>query len=200
MYANQGTNLEARAGYVYGREFTLPGSTGLLRDTIKKNHEWLQFTIRYENYFKRIGPLRLGLLAEFQLSDQPFFNTYTATIAETPVFQPIPDMQTRFLEQYHATNYLGLGLRNIISFNKTFDLRIEAFVFQPYKPINLGKAYHAVEGEEFSRRYFIGSINPVYYSPVGPASISLNYYENQDNPVTLMFHLGYILFNKRALR
>lgn len=200
MYANQGTNLELRFGLVNGDETTTPGSTDILRDTVMDFHHWTQFFLRYENYFKRIGPMRLGVLADFMVSQQPFFGTYTATIAETPVFQPLPEMQTRFIESYHATNYLGLGLRDVIGINKNFDVRLEAYLFQPYKPIYLGSDYKAVEGESFSKRYFIGSLNPVYYSPVGPISLSLNYYENLEEPVTLMFHFGYILFNRRAIQ
>ncbi len=144
--------------------------------------------------------MRLGLLADLTISSQPFFSTYVATIAETPVFQPIPEMQTRFAEKFHATEYLGLGLRNIISINKNFDVRLEAFVFQPYRAIQTGENFHPREGEELSVRYLIGTINTVYYSPIGPASLSLNYFENDRNPISLMFHLGYILFNRRALQ
>lgn len=200
MYANEGTNFEVRAAYVKGTELTKPGSTGFLRDTVNTGHEWAVLQIHYENYFKKIGPMRLGLLADLTISSQPFFSTYVATIAETPVFQPIPEMQTRFAEKFHATEYLGLGLRNIISINKNFDVRLEAFVFQPYRAIKVGENFHATEGEELSERYLIGTINTVYYSPIGPASLSLNYFENDRNPISLMFHLGYILFNRRALQ
>jgi NTE family protein len=200
MYANQGTNFEARFSIINGNETTQPGSTGYLRDTVRAFHHWAQLFIRYENYFKRIGPMRLGVLAELMISQQPFFSNYTSTIAETPVFQPLPEMQTRFIESYHATNYLGVGIRDVIVINKNFDVRLEAYIFQPYKPIYVGNNYTAVEGEAFSKRFFIGSLNPVYHSPVGPVSLSLNYYENLEEPVTVMFHLGYILFNRRAIQ
>jgi NTE family protein len=108
-------------------------------------------------------------------------------------------MQTRFLETFASYNYLGIGLKNIYTINSNFDIRFEGYVFQPYKEIIQADEYTARLGEAFAKRYLLGIINPVYHSPIGPISISFNYYYKNTDPVSFMFHLGYIIFNKKAL-
>jgi NTE family protein len=39
----------------------------------------------------------------------------------------------------------------------------------------------------------------VYQSFVGPISLSFNYYDDQKNRYGIMFHAGFLIFNKRAL-
>jgi NTE family protein len=76
---------------------------------------------------------------------------------------------------------------------------LEGHLFQPFQKITETGLLKAKYLEAFSFRSTIGSLNFVYSTPVGPASLSLNYYENRNKPVSVMFHLGYIIFNKRAL-
>src|SRR5207253_1493859 len=115
QYASSGTFLNIRVKYFYGNEFTIPGSTSVLRDETKDLRRWFQFRLLYENYYKRRGRLKLGYFLHTVLSSQPFFANYTSTILSTPVFQPVQEMQTLFLPNFHAHNFIGTGLRNIIS-------------------------------------------------------------------------------------
>jgi hypothetical protein len=39
----------------------------------------------------------------------------------------------------------------------------------------------------------------VYHTPLGPVSFSGNYYQKQEQPWSFLFHIGYILFNRRGL-
>jgi len=199
MYANKGSLLEARVRYINGIEKTTPGSTGQLRNESEVTREWFQMKLIYDNYFKRIGKVTLGIDAELTLSNQPLYSTYIASVSAAPSYQPLPDMQTRFLEAFASYNYLGIGLKNIYSFNSNFDIRFEGYVFQPYKEIIQADEYTGRLGKAFEKRYLLGIINPVYHSPIGPISISFNYYYKNTNPVSFMFHLGYIIFNKKAL-
>ncbi len=200
LYSNEGTYFDIRVRYVDGRENTLPGSTGILRDTIRDNASWMQMKMTYDNYFAHAGPVKFGFYSEMLFSSQPFFSNYTASISAAPAFQPLQDMQTRFLEPYRAYNYLGVGLKNVVSLSKSIDVRMEWYLFQPFTEILSGDENKAKLGDAFSRRFFLGSLNPVYYSPIGPVSFSLNYYYQQKNPLAFMFHIGYILFNKRSLQ
>jgi NTE family protein len=34
---------------------------------------------------------------------------------------------------------------------------------------------------------------------LGPISLSINYYDHEKNPFSILFHFGYTIFNKRAL-
>jgi NTE family protein len=39
----------------------------------------------------------------------------------------------------------------------------------------------------------------VYNSPLGPLSISVNYYDKMPDAFTVNFNFGYIIFNRRAM-
>lgn len=199
MYADEGSFFNARVQFIYGIERTIPGSTNAIRDTIKRDHSWPQIRLTYENYFKRIGRVQLGFYADATLSDQPLFSNYTASVLAAPAFYPTQESRTLFLENFRAQNYIGMGLRPIISIFPNVDLRLEAYLFQPFRTIIRNEDQSVGYDEEFRRRFFIGSMNAVYNSPIGPISLSLNYYEDNEKPVTFIFHLGYILFNRKAI-
>ncbi|MCZ8217544.1 MAG: hypothetical protein O9262_14970, partial [Cyclobacteriaceae bacterium] len=38
----------------------------------------------------------------------------------------------------------------------------------------------------------------VYHSPIGPISLMVNYYDDDENEFGLLFHVGYLLFNKSS--
>jgi len=200
LYANQGSLFELQLRYVNGIEKTTPGNKGLLKTYADQNHEWFAFNLKYDNYFKQIGRYRLGVYSEISLSSQDLFSNYIACISEAPSFLPLQDMQTQFLEYYHAHSFIGIGLKNIIQINSNLDVRLEGHLFQPYQEILIDNNYKAKYGDPFSKRYLVGTINPVYYSPIGPISLSLNYYYKRDQPIALLFHIGYIIFNKKALQ
>jgi len=196
QYATQGTYFCFKARTVHGEEHTVPGSTAA--DSLKPTrviHDWLQFKIVYDKYYKQRGVLRMGLYFEGVTSTQPLFNNYTASILAAPAFQPLTESKTLFQPNFRAHTYAALGLKNIISIKNRFDLRIEGYVYQPYQEIDPGKNdYH----EPFLRRYLIGTAALIGHTPIGPMSFSVNYYHEEVEPFSFLFHFGYILFNKKA--
>ncbi len=199
MYANDGTYLNIRFRYVFGKENTIPGSTNAIRDTVKAFHNYPQGSIVYDNYFSHVWKLRFGFYGELTLSGQPFFANYTASVLAAPTFYPLQETKTLFLENFRAHNFAGSGLKTIIAINNSVDFRLEGYMFQPFNEILPGKNNKAVYGEYLNKRYFIGTANAVYNSPIGPVSLSLNYYDKREKSFSVIFHLGYILFNRRAL-
>jgi NTE family protein len=199
MYAGQGTFFSISGKVIVGEEETTPGTTGISTDTVSKNHQWMQLRMLYDNYFKRTGPFKFGFDADMYLSTQPFFANYTATILSAQGYQPIPHSQTIFLEKYRAHNYIGMGLKSVVSILSNFELRGSGHLFQPFQEIEATSDNQAKYGPAFSDRYWIATLAGVYHSPVGPVSLSFNYYERRDNQLAVLFHFGYILFNRRAL-
>lgn len=200
MYPNEGTFFEIRGRYTLAIENTLPGSTLVFQDTIKEDHRWFQLNMKYENYFKTVKWYKSGAYLEMNFTNMPFLANYIATKAETQAFSAIPEMQTLFLEKYRAHNFLGLGLKNVFRISESFNIRLEGYVFQPFQEILYKENYKPYYGDPFNKRYIIGSLNAIYYSPIGPISIAGNYIEGREEPFSVMFHLGYILFNKRSLQ
>ncbi|MBA3706034.1 MAG: patatin-like phospholipase family protein [Bacteroidetes bacterium] len=200
QYANQGEYLNVKIRYVNGEETNTPGSTST--DTVEKYtnfHEWVVLKLTGEQYFNRRGTLKIGLLGEAVYSTQTLFNNYTSSILSSPAFQPTPDSKTVFLENYRTHKYLAGGIKFVVNVRKTVELRAEAYVFQPYqtlvKTANLKTAY----GDVFALQHYMGTGAVVWHSPLGPISLSVNYYDQVKNPFSVLFHFGFIIFNKRAI-
>ena len=199
QFANKGTYLLLKARYVSGREINTPGSTSVKRNQYSHYHNWFQFHVMYDNYFKHRGNLRLGFYVEGVYSNQDFFNNYTASILSAPAFMPIPESRTLFLENFRAHSFAAAGLRSVINLYTNFDIRIEGFVFEPYREIIKQPDLSAVYGSPFAKTYFIGSTSLIYHSPIGPLSCSVNYYDRKSNSFNFLFSFGYLLFNKKSI-
>ncbi len=199
QYARNGVFLRLYARYVNGRETYSPGSTSLIDKEYTGYHNWFRIKFQYDNYFERLGPFRFGFYAEAVISSQELLYNYTASLLYASAFQPTPESKTLFLSNYRAYNYGAFGLKAIIGFFKRFDLRLESYVFAPYQKIIPGEESSAVFGDKFSNYYFIGSSTLVYNTPIGPASLSFSYYDKVDDPFTVFFNFGYVLFNRKAL-
>jgi len=199
QYANSGVRLYAGLRFISGREKNVPGSTGLDSTVFIGYHNWFQFKFSYENFFFSKGKLTFGFLTEVVLSNQEFFHNYTASMLMAPSFAPVYEMKTFILPRFHASNYAGYGLRGLVTIVKNVDFRLEGYVMQPFQEIESTTGHAAVYGQEFESRHFIGTSALVYQSPLGPIALSLSYYDHKENPYSLLFSLGYIIFNKRSL-
>ncbi|GAB4257025.1 MAG: patatin-like phospholipase family protein [Vicingaceae bacterium] len=200
QYASKGSYLEISGRYVSGKEETVPGSTSFDKTILNNELEWVQFKAKYDKYFNKRKKLRFGFMIEIVYSNQPFFKNYTATILAAPAFQPISESLTLFQERFRAHSYFAGGLRSIFDLWKNVHFRLEGYVFQPYQQILKNPDLTASYGPEFSQRYYIASAMLVYHSPLGPIALNLNYYDQTQEQFSFMFHFGYILFNKKALK
>ena len=200
VYANEGSFFFIGAQFVNGEEWTIPGSTAIERDTIKKFHNWGILKMELQTYFLDRGFLRFGFNLETVYSIQPFLQNYTATILSAPVYQPIQESRTLFLDDFRAFQFVGTGLQSIFHFNRNLDLRFEGYMFQPISTVLADADNLPYYSSPLLHRRFIVSGNLVFHSPIGPASIALNYYPEQKQPLSLIFNFGYILFKRKALK
>lgn len=200
QYANQGAFLNIKARYINGLEENTPGSTST--DTVKlfkKQHEWIQVKFIAEKYFNRRGTFKIGLYGEGAYSTQTLFNNYTSSILSAPAFQPTPDSKTVFLPNYRAFKYVAGGIKFIVNIRKNIELRAEGYIFQPYETLIKNSELKTDYSQPFAFQHFIGTGAIVWHTPVGPMSLSLNYYDQEKNPFSILFHFGYIMFNKRPI-
>lgn len=200
QYANQGSYVNLKVRYINGLEENIPGSTSF--DTVrlfKKQHEWIQLKFSAEKYFNRRGSFKIGLLGEAAYSTQTLFNNYTSSILSAPAFQPTPDSKTVFLPNYRAFKYVAGGIKFIVNIRKNIELRAEGYIFQPYETLIKNSEYKTDYSQPFAFQHFIGTGALVWNTPVGPMSLSLNYYDQEKNPFSILFHFGYIMFNKRPI-
>ena len=209
QYATTGHRLQAHVQWIAGTEQYLPGSLETKKDTVEKQHNWLQAKLSFDEYFVGKGLVRLGIYAEGVYSNtfsyghalQTYFSNYYATALMAPAFQPTPEMQTMFLPKYRAFNYAAGGPKVIISFLPKFDLRFEGYIFLPYQAIQ-NSNNTAVYGLPLASKQYVGMAALVYHSPIGPVSVSLNYFDNAPltmDKLTVLFHVGFIIFNERSI-
>ncbi len=200
LYANKGEYVIFKIHYVNGIETNTPGSTSM--DTIlnfKKQHEWLTLKVKAERFFNRRGTFKIGLFSEGVFSSQTLFHNHTSSTLSAPAFQPTPDSKTIFLENYRAYKYLAGGVKFIVNIRKNLELRSEIYVFQPIQTLIKAPNFKTTYGKTFAIQHYIGTGAIVWHTPVGPISLSINYYDQVKNPFSILFHFGYIIFNKRAL-
>ncbi|HRE73948.1 MAG TPA: patatin-like phospholipase family protein [Flavobacteriales bacterium] len=200
QYANEGMYVYFGAKGISAWERSIPGSTALNRDTSYNYHKWFHLKAEFQNYYKSKGWFRLGVHFEGVYSIQPFLNNYTATILSAPYYHPIPESKTLFISNLRAFQYVAAGHQIIFHVKKNIDWRLEAYAFQPFSRIESGPDNQAQYGELLKKRYLIASTAIVYHSPFGPASVSFNYYPDQDRPFSLLFNMGYIIFPRHAIK
>ncbi len=200
MYATEGLMLNARARLLHGFESYYPGNTS--NDTVGfKNEytpEWIQLKLTFENYIRTFKRFKVGFFGEGVYTTQTFFSNYQATILSAPAFNPIPESQTFFIDRYRAHKYIAIGAKLITTPFKNFDIRLEAYGFQPINTIlqnNDGKARYS---SPLLYRFGVASASMVYNTPIGPICLGLNYYDQYQTPFSVFFHFGYLIFNKRS--
>ncbi len=204
-YANSGNRILFQAQFIDGREDFRPGNLGIATEVKGQLRYWGQFKAIFDNYYVGRGWVRFGTYIEAVYSDQTLFDNYTATILTASAFQPTPESMTLFLPNYRAFSYVAGGPKFITSFKSIFDFRLEAYLFLPYQGISETTNYTANLTKPFATKHYIAMAALVYHSPIGPMSLSLNYFDNavptkiKVSPFSLFFHVGFIIFNEKSI-
>jgi len=200
QFPDAGVRLLLKVSYINGREGMLPGSTAINKEEVIRYHNWYKIRLMYDNYFESLGPVKLGFYADGVLTNQPLFSNYTSSLIYASAFQPIPESEFYFLPSFRATNYAAVGLKMVLRVYKKVEYRLEGYLFQPYREILENPAdLTAYFGPKFSDRSYMASTSLVYHSPIGPISVTANYFDKMPDPFTINFNFGYIICNKRAM-
>lgn len=198
-YPSSGARLAFESFVVLGAESYIPGSTALVNEPIRKEHSWLQARFIYENYYFRSGPLKLGFYALAHYSSQNYFTNYSSSILSANAFQPIPESSIRFMPQFRANKFLAIGSKNVYSIRKNFDWRLEAYLFMPTRGIEQQMDTRLAVDASKVKLLPMATNCLVFFSPVGPISLSVNYFNGEDAPWSFFLKFGYLIFNKRPL-
>ncbi len=199
QHPNAGEKICAEVRYVGGDERTVPGTTVVDRLPLKKHHEWLVAKVTLDKYFLPRGHFRFGMLLEGVYSTQDYFQNYTASLLRAPVFQPTPESRTYFLANFRASQYAAGGVRTIIAVARNkFDLRLEGYVFQPYKAIKRSNADEAEAGVAISDRSYLASGSLIWQSPLGPVWFNTSYIDGLAQPWVFSVNFGYVIFAQKA--
>ena len=204
QYASSGQRLELEVSYYNGNENYQPGN--IFRNEpfynsikpIEQSLQWLRLKFHNENYFFKKRNYSLGYVLEGALSNKPLLSTFKANVLSTPAFNPLQDSKSLYLEELRANSYAALGLKNVINVLKNLDLRIEGYTYLPFQEFQLVAPQSTQFGKYFSDRHYAATAGWVYHTIGGPVNLSLNYYDDEQNRFGVMFHVGFLLYNKRS--
>jgi NTE family protein len=208
QYPTKGKQFSLEGKYITGTEDFEPGTfTGQQKqgDFSRQRHEWLRLKGFAEVYLNLSKNYKVGFLGEALLSNQPVFLNYISTVIYAPAFLPLQDSRANFLRDFRSFNYLAYGFKNIIVFSGNFHARLEVYGFTNLRPIielkNINRVDSRASVSDRSITGFVGSASLVWNTSFGPLAGSLNYYDNiaRENRLGVIFHVGLLLYNKRAL-
>lgn len=195
QYASAGRAYSLSLNYFNLNENHTPGSSSVRLLDYQAAHQWLTARVKAEKYFTK-GRVRPGLLIEAAYSSMPFLVNYQATLINAPAFNPLVDSRSLFLERFRALSYVGGGARIVVSLTPKLDWRTEAHIFKPFESLVQGPNQQAIIDTDLLAVSMAAGTSFVYHSPLGPISLMLNYYDDDENELGILFHVGYLLFNK----
>ncbi|PKV75770.1 patatin-like phospholipase family protein [Pontibacter ramchanderi] len=198
QYASGGRMFTATGRMVNTSERYTPGSTANQSQHLSEHHSWFYGRLLYENYVGN-GSHRFGYRLEGVISTQPFFSNYRSTLTIAPAFHPLPDSRTLFLDRFRAHEFVAGGVQYVYLLTPRLEARTEGYVFQPYRPILQNENQQAYYGKKLSGTGLAATAAVVYHGILGPAALSLNYYNDKSKEWGLLFHIGFLLFQNRAL-
>jgi NTE family protein len=198
QYASTGQAYRIVAQYMNVRENFDPGSTSVISEKVSADHQWFRLKATAEQYFNA-GWFRPGYYVEAVFSNQKFFQNYKGTLINAPAFYPLQDSRTLLLENFRAFNYIAGGVRNVFSIRSRLDFRIEGYLFKPIDHLEENTGQEPFTTSELKAMYLAASAGLVLHSPIGPISLSANYYDDKENQFGILLHVGFLLYNKHAV-
>ncbi|WP_201986660.1 patatin-like phospholipase family protein [Hymenobacter rubidus] len=199
QYATSGHRYVYTLRGVTGSATYTPGSTAE-QEASSRHHEWLQFRATVERYFALKGDRHaFGYFGELMASSQGLFSNYRSSQTTAPVFAPLPDSRTMFLDSYRSARYAAVGLRYTQPFLKKLEWRTEVYVHVNAQPLKQGDMQVAVRQSGFDRPRLTASTGLIFQTPVGPLAVHARFYDDASERFSVYGHLGFLLFRSRAL-
>ncbi len=200
QFASEGHALKLLVNYVSGREQSVSGSTSSEQYDIVKEHNWINIQLDAKYFFLNTKISHTGAHLVGVFNSQSLFKNYTASILSTTAFAPIPDSRTYFMPEYRSPQYIGFGLNQIFTIKNKFDLRFDAYGYQPFiEIVNKDDGTFGYD-KTIGLPKFMGSLSLIYFSPLGPIRGTMNYFPYQSKPLSFQISFGYVIFNDRAIR
>lgn len=201
IFPSSGYKYKFGIALYLGQEQYRPGSISLNEGlgNINNNHYWGELNAEFQYYFKLTknkNIYSLGLIGQAVISNQPRFASYNASVLASKEFLPSTSFSIRYNPTFRAAAYMGLGIANVITPLKNFQIRLEGYYFQPYQSFKEENKGSVSFGDVFADRSFMLTGALVYKTPIGPISIISNYYHGISNPWWISVNLGFQLFNR----
>ena len=198
QYATAGLRVVATVRGVAGRATYTPGTDALVLYN-QDNKRWVQVRATAEQFF----PLKKerhawGYFAELTLSGQGTFSNYRSSLTTAPVFAPLPDSRTLFLDSYRSARYAAAGLRYTRPLISSIEWRTEVYTHVNFQYLTQNEFQQATRNKGAERPRITASTGLIFQTPVGPLAIHGRFYDDAAERFGVYGHLGYLLFRSRA--
>ncbi len=198
QYATEGMYRKAGLRYIAGRERYLPGMSNS-QISSRHSHSYLLFNLLSDRYWVASGSFTFGTHLEAAFSNKKYFTNHAVSLLTAPGFYPTPHSKAMYISNFHANNFIAGGVKGIYHINNSLHTRLEAYAFAPvYEAIKLPDNRSAKSETIFTSVYWQGMAALVYETGLGPASLTVNYYDKVNTQWYVTLNFGYILFNKRG--
>jgi len=203
QFPTAGSRFYATAEYFNGFVDYNPGTTSVLfnpnvSNSMSRNTNWVALNLEFDEYFKVSDRYSFGWMFNGQFSTfKPLFN-FRGTQLYLPVFEPMFDSRTFFLENFRAQGYLGAGMKHIWNYGKSFEMRVELYAYSPFKRVTESLNQEAQVETGFESPSFLGMAALIYNTLPGPISLRINYIEDNNVPFGLMLSFGYLIFERTS--
>lgn len=82
----------------------------------------------------------------------------------------------------------------ILRFARNLEWRMQGHIFGDYRPL-VSDALNQARYSDTPKALLNASAAVVMHSPLGPVSLSANYYDRREEPWSVLFNFGYLLYN-----
>jgi NTE family protein len=197
QYASQGRSFKLTGDFFNIVSRLEPGNTSDGSARSREDHQWLRLKFSAEHYFGD-GFYKPGYYIEGVLSNQPTLQNYMGTIINASSFNPMQDSRSLLLQNFRSFNYLAGGIRNVFSLGRKVDVRLEGYVFKPLEYLQSSLDHETIVTTDLEKVFFCGTGGVVYHAPIGPVSLSFNYYDDDESQFGVLLHVGYLLFQRHS--
>lgn len=198
QYPFKGQKINLFSNYIMGQENYSAGNTSSINSIQGKNQNWYKIGLEAEKYFNANKLYTFGISLSSVYTNQPTFGTLRSTVINQAAFYPLQDSKTLIIGNFRGRKYATLGVKNIFHLSSNFQLRLEGYSIYHFEKLDIDSEnrpyYFTSKNLKFS-----GTTGLVYQSLIGPISLSLNYYDQQNHKWGGLLHIGYLLFNKKSL-
>lgn len=171
-FPTKGYYFSAKVAGVSGKSHLEPAAAP---QTGKTDRRWVQFNGVARHYLDLCTHASLGLEAHAVVSSKPLLETYAASIAAAPVFNPTPASDNYFDTGRRANSYVAATLVPIWKMNSSFSARVNASCFVPMRRILPTANGMARYSGWFNSAEFFGEFDLVYHLPFADLSGYCNY-------------------------
>lgn len=167
---------------------------------IRSHRSWLQAELSADNFWSLSRKFSLGTEVSLLLSTRKLLKTYTASLLDAPAYMPAPSFSNIFTPDFRANTYGVAGLKPVWKMSSMMQVRGNASLFVPLRPILAAEDGTARYGDCFSRCRFFGQLEGVVTLPFANISLYAHYANIRSHRWNFGLTFGYFLHAPRLMR